>query len=201
MTGTTQSGSRWRRWDPHIHAPGTILNDQYGGDWERFLGALESKLPIIEAIGITDYYNLNAYESVLAAKDGGRLQNCGLIFPNIEMRLALGTVKGGWVNVHLLVSPEADDHVTEAKRFLSRLTFEAFGDTFSCTPEDLVRLGRKAGATGDALAALRLGTTQFKVSLDQLRSHYRSNEWANANVLIAVAGGKDGLHPVLNTPS
>ena len=25
------SGSRWQRWDPHVHAPGTVLNDQFGG--------------------------------------------------------------------------------------------------------------------------------------------------------------------------
>ena len=27
-------GSRWHRWDPHLHAPGTLLNDQFGGDWD-----------------------------------------------------------------------------------------------------------------------------------------------------------------------
>ena len=25
------SGSRWLRWEPHIHAPGTVLNDQFNG--------------------------------------------------------------------------------------------------------------------------------------------------------------------------
>ena len=32
-------GSAWHRWDPHIHAPGTVLNDQFGGPepWEQFL--------------------------------------------------------------------------------------------------------------------------------------------------------------------
>ena len=25
-------GSEWKRWEPHIHAPGTVLNNQFGGD-------------------------------------------------------------------------------------------------------------------------------------------------------------------------
>jgi hypothetical protein len=58
----------------------------------------------------------------------GRLPACALIFPNIEMRLAVGTVKGKWVNVHLLVSPDDPGHLAELKRFLARLTFKAHDD-------------------------------------------------------------------------
>src|SRR5579872_3798518 len=104
----TNSGSRWFRWEPHIHAPGTILNDQFKGadKWETYLKALEDAKPTIRAIGITDYYNTESYERVCEAKRTGRLPHCQLIFPNIEMRLGIGTVKGKWVNVHLLVSSE-----------------------------------------------------------------------------------------------
>jgi len=37
-------GSEWRRWEPHIHAPGTVLNNQFGGrdPWGAYLSALES---------------------------------------------------------------------------------------------------------------------------------------------------------------
>jgi hypothetical protein len=47
------SGSRWHRWDPHVHAPGTVLNDQFKdkGRWERYLSALEDAKPPIRAIG------------------------------------------------------------------------------------------------------------------------------------------------------
>lgn len=27
----SKRGSLWHRWDPHIHTPGTALNDQYTG--------------------------------------------------------------------------------------------------------------------------------------------------------------------------
>jgi hypothetical protein len=51
-------GSEWRRWEPHIHAPGTVLNNQFGGadPWDAYLQALETRTPAIEAIGVTDYF-------------------------------------------------------------------------------------------------------------------------------------------------
>jgi hypothetical protein len=125
------SGSRWHRWEPHVHAPGTVLNNQFKGAtaWDDYLKALESAVPTIRAIGVTDYYSTDTYERVLEAKGRGRLPACDLIFANVEMRLALGTVKGKWVNVHLLVSSEDPNHLTELARFLIRLNFEAHEDT------------------------------------------------------------------------
>jgi hypothetical protein len=138
------SGSRWYRWEPHIHAPGTVLNDQFKGadSWECYLKALEVSTPAIRAIGITDYYSTESYERLCAAKGQGRLRSCELIFPNIEMRLGIGTVKGKWVNLHLLVSPEDPDHLVELKRFIARLTFSAYGDSFCCNKGDITRLGQ-----------------------------------------------------------
>src|SRR5260370_41835336 len=86
-------GSLWHRWDPHIHTPGTVLNDQYGGmdAWERFLTKIETSTPHIRALGVTDYYSLDTYEAVLEKKKNGRLGNVDLIFPNIEMRYGVGS--------------------------------------------------------------------------------------------------------------
>lgn len=139
------SGSRWHRWEPHIHAPGTVLNDQFKGAdrWEEYVTALETKVPTIRAIGVTDYYSSEIYERLCDEKRHDRLPNCHLLFPNIEMRLGIGTVKGKWVNLHLLVSPEDPDHLIELKRFLSRLTFSAHQDRFSCSREELIRLGQR----------------------------------------------------------
>ena len=193
-------GSKWHRWDPHIHAPGTVLNDQFKGDdgWDKYLAALESTSPPVRALGVTDYYVLDSYERVLAFKCAGRLAACDLIFPNIELRLGVGTVKGKWVNVHLLVSPEEVDHVAEAKRFLARLEFRAHEEVYSCTREDLIKLGKRVDRKireGDA--ALAKGVEQFKVSFDNLRAAYEESGWAKANILIAVAGSEtDGTSGV-----
>jgi hypothetical protein len=189
-------GSKWHRWDPHVHTPETILNDQYGGKdgWDAFLTRVEKSDPPVRALGITDYYSLDAYESVLKYKQSGRLSTVDLIFGNVEMRYGIGTTKGSPVNVHLLVSPEDPEHVDLVRRFLRRLTFSAFSDSFCCDRDDLIRLGRAhSGPALDERAALAAGTNQFKVSFDELRDEWEKSEWIQQNLLVAVAaGGKDG---------
>ena len=185
-------GAIWHRWDPHIHMPGTIINDQYKGEnaLEKFLDRVEKSDPPIHALGITDYYITDSYERVLEARCQGRLSSCELIFPNIEMRLAIGTVKGRWANVHLLVSPEDPKHIEELRRFLGRLTFTAHGDSFSCQREELIRLGQKANPNlREPHVALEHGAEQFKVSFDRLKEEYKKSDWAKENILIGVAGG------------
>lgn len=181
------SGSRWLRWDPHVHAPGTLFNDQFKGDWGAYLTALEAATPTISSIAVTDYYLLDTYRAVQEHKSKGRLPNCHLVFPNVELRLSVGTAKS-WVNVHLLVSPEEANHVSEIERFLSGLTFKAHQDEFRCNPADLTRLGYRANAEiVDDRTALKHGAEQFKVSFDELKSKYEASAWAQNNVLVAIA--------------
>jgi hypothetical protein len=190
-------GSEWNRWEPHIHTPGTVLEDRYSAaGWEDYLAALEAAVPELRAIGVTDYCVTRSYERVKSHKDAGRLKDCDLLFPNIELRLNTGTVKGQFVNIHLMVCPDDPNHVAEINRFLGQLIFAAFNDRFACTPQDLVRLGRRADPSKtDDEAALRHGCTQFKVSLDNLVEAHRI-EWASDNILIAVAGNADGTSGV-----
>src|SRR3546814_20750221 len=70
-------GSEWRRWEPHIHAPGTVMNNQFSGPnaWDDYLTALEQATPVIEAIAVTDYYVTDTYREVLRHRDAGRLPN------------------------------------------------------------------------------------------------------------------------------
>lgn len=183
-------GSVWHRWDPHIHTPGTILSDQYpaADGWEEFLSRVESSEPLVRALGITDYFSTATYEKALVFKEEGRLRDVDLIFPNVELRLGVGTDRGSPVNIHLLVSPEDADHLARLHAFLSDLRFEALGERYRCTPADIMRLGRAhdANATSDA-RALEVGTNQFKVDLANLREAMKASDWARANILIAVA--------------
>lgn len=186
-------GSIWKRWDPHIHTPGTTLNDQFGGEdaWETYLSAVEASDPKIEALGVTDYYLLDTYREVLQHKSNGRLADVTTIFPNIELRLTTRAANG-FVNIHLLFDPTEDDHIEAAERFLGLLEFEAHGDIFKCTRDDFIRLGRKyLGTDASEKALVAEGANQFKVEFAQLKNVYRKSDWAKKNVLIAVAGGKD----------
>lgn len=192
-------GSEWHRWEPHIHAPVTILNNQFGATapWKTYLTTLESLTPKIEAIAVTEYYVTDTYEEFLKHKASDRLSGVMLLFPNIELRLDVAA-KAGFVNVHLLISPEDPDHLSETKRILKRLQFHAFSDRFDCTREELIKLGKRADPSiTDDTAALRHGATQFKVNFDQLRKVIGESEWARKNILVAVAGGaSDGTSGV-----
>jgi len=132
-------GSEWHRWEPHIHAPGTVLNDQFGSTdpWDTYLDALEAVTPKIEAIAATDYCVTNTYEEFLRHKEAGRLADVKLIFPNIELRLDVAA-RTGFVNVHLLVSPEDPKHLAEIGRILGQLFFRAFDERYACTRDELI---------------------------------------------------------------
>lgn len=185
-------GSEWRRWEPHIHAPGTVMNNQFSGPnaWGDYLTALERATPIIEAIAVADYYVTDTYEEVLRYKAAGRLPATKLIFPNVELRLDVATAKGGFVNLHLFVSPEDPQHIEELRRLLSRLQFNVMQDRFDCTRADLIRLGKKADPSiTDDRAALAYGANQFKINFQKLREVWSESGWAKKNILLAVAGG------------
>src|SRR5438132_10230522 len=126
-------GSEWRRWDPHIHAPGTLLNDQFGGDWDTYLRQIEEKSPAVQALGVTDYFCIQTYRAVCAWQAKGRLPNVGLVFPNVEMRLDIKTEKKKGINLHLLFSPSDPNHVAEIERILAALSFEFNGKVYQCT--------------------------------------------------------------------
>ena len=168
------------------------MNNQFTGPtmWDDYLSALEDATPTIEAIAVTDYYVTETYERVLEYKTAGRLPSVGLIFPNIELRLDVATARGGFVNLHLFVSPEDPDHISEVERFLSRLHFTVQQDRFDCTRAELIRLGKKLKPRiTDDRAALAHGANQYKVSFMQLRGAFKESAWAQANILVAVAGG------------
>ena len=76
-------GSEWHRWEPHVHAPGTLMNNQFRGPtaWEDYLTALEEATPVIEAIAVTDYYVTDAYERICEQIRKGRLPSVRLVFP------------------------------------------------------------------------------------------------------------------------
>ena len=67
--GMSNRGSRWQRREPHIHAPETLLNNQFKGEgaWENYLEALEQSDPAIRAPAVTDYYLTDTYERVVEA--------------------------------------------------------------------------------------------------------------------------------------
>lgn len=192
-------GSTWNRWEPHIHAPGTVQNNQFGtSTLDDFCDAVTTCSQVIRALGVTDYLSINLYEELIGKKAAGKLPNVDLLFPNVELRFGVGTLQGSGVNAHLLFSPDDPNHVTEIKRFLNKLKFRYKNEEFTCSDAELIRLGRAHNpAVSTDKAALEEGTRQFKVSLDSLVDELKVNEWARKNMLIGVAASsKDGTSGV-----
>lgn len=188
-------GSEWNRWDPHIHAPGTVNNDQFKGDWPGYIAAIDNSSPPIRALGITDYYSLATYREIRRRKAAGEMPKVAFIFPNVEMRLDVKTAKGKGINLHLLFSPEDPRHEEQIERILRQLTFEYNGANYACARNDLIDLGRQfLGSRADDDTAFAEGVQQFKVDFSQLRKVFRSETWLHDNCLVATAAGpNDGL--------
>ncbi|RUU12964.1 hypothetical protein EOD23_05965 [Mesorhizobium sp. USDA-HM6] len=148
--------SVWCRWDLHVHTPGTAMEDRFGA-WDEYLAAVEASRDVC-ALGVTDYLLLDNYEKVRALREGGRLKNIAFILPNIEFRLAPPTDKDTPVNIHLLVSPDDPNHVAEINNALARLHWHYNSRLYSCTPPQLMALGRAVDHTlTDNTAALKKG--------------------------------------------
>lgn len=70
-------GSEWRRWDLHIHAPGTAILDQFR-DWDEFVAAVEQADEALAVVGVTDYCSVNTYKTFKEHHDAGRMENIKL---------------------------------------------------------------------------------------------------------------------------
>jgi hypothetical protein len=192
MMNSSAIGSQWHRWDPHLHAPGTLLNDQFKGDWSAYINTVNKATPSINVLGVTDYFCIRTYKEVKARWKAGELPNIAMVFPNVELRLDIKTAKKLPINIHLLFSPDDSQHEIEIERILGRLEFEYDGRTYQCRIDQLAALGRALNSSqANEEAALRLGAQQFKVSLDAIKHLFRTESWLRHNCLVAVAGGSN----------
>jgi ABC-type lipoprotein export system ATPase subunit len=191
-------GSIWHRWDPHLHAPGTLLNDQFGGNWETYLETIEKATPSIAALGVTDYFCIQTYKEVRKRKAEGRLPGVEFIFPNVELRIETKTADQSAINIHLLFSPLDPNHEENIERNLGLLSFEFREKTYRCERAHLVALGKDFDPSQkDDLAALRVGANQFKTTLKDLKNLFRNERWMRDNALVAITSrsgdGTSGL--------
>lgn len=125
MTSAWPRGSEWRKWDLHLHAPGTKQNDQFkatgGGDvWDEYCRQLHDS--DVRAFGITDYFSADSY---FVARDRYRERypdSEKVFFPNIELRTNdVVNKEQEEVNIHLLFNPFRHDHADKIRSFLDSL--------------------------------------------------------------------------------
>ncbi|MDG0835745.1 hypothetical protein EXH51_23735 [Pelomonas saccharophila] len=172
------------------------MNDQFSGadPWPEFFDKVDQQDSPIRALGITDYFLIDTYEKACAAKAQGSLPAVALLFPNVEIRLSIGTSSSSAINAHLLFSPDDVDHLDRIRRLMASFKFRYAKDEFRCERSELIRLGRAHDSSiVDDTKALTAGVNQFKIDFEDLRETWETNDWFRANCLVAVAvGERDG---------
>lgn len=194
-------GSEWRKWDLHVHAPGTRLNDQYkidgkkinhpGADskefWDKFCQIIQNS--DVDVIGITDYFTFNTYFAFIKEYKQRYPEDRKVFFPNLELRLPSAVNSSGQhVNFHMLFP----DSLTEAEAgdFLRNLKLSQSSAT-----------GTKKLSAWDTREKDEEAVKSFSVSLDAcleaVKATFDGIEDSNlydATYLIA-SGKKDGISP------
>lgn len=192
-------GSEWRKWDLHIHTPGTAKNDHYGNSdevWERYIDALEKS--DVTVFGITDYFSTSNYIKVKEYQKQDRLKGKFLL-PNVEMRIYPVTDKSKLINIHAIFDPFLD--VADIEReFFRQLQFTYNDASYSCIDNDLAKLGRIVENNPNLAddVAIKKGIDAFAVSYEALKKVI-DKAFFKGHVIIALSNGsKDGVTGILN---
>ncbi len=202
-----ERGSEWRRWDLHIHTPGTLKNDQYEGKtvdekWDNFyntiayyIGDGTDPLKTIEVIGITDYLSIDNYNKVMA--DGRLPDSIKLVLPNVELRM-VPLAKKYPVNIHCIFDPAYANSLKN--RFFGKLKF-TFGDSsYSAVHDELIRLGRdyENDKTLPEDQAYVVGVNQFVLEFSILKKIFDEDQDLREHCIIVVSNSTgDGVSGVV----
>lgn len=193
-------GSEWRRWEMHLHTPGTKKEDCYQGHtieekWENFyasindyIGDASDPLKSICAIAITDYLSIDNY---LKVKSDNCLPSCvKLILANVELRMT-PISKNSPINIHCIFSPEIDSEINS--RFFAKLKFNSNGSEYNALRENLERLGRdtEGDQTLDSNTAYQRGLEQFVISSDSLIDVFKHDPKLKEKVIIAISNNSN----------
>lgn len=144
----TYKGSKWSKWDLHVHTPISI-HQNYGGDsevnWQKFIKQIENLTTPYSVIGVNDYFTIEGYKKLIQYQNSGKLQGITL-FPVIELRVrTFGSISGNdpWQRVNLHVIFDNKDIEKIETQFLSLLKFE-YSNTFQrtgLTRENIIKFG------------------------------------------------------------
>lgn len=196
-------GSEWRRWDLHLHTKGTNKNDQFteSSDFDAYCVTMLKKAVDrkIAAIGITDYFSIDNYKSVVdfITKIDDRtdfdtyqkayIKNI-LIVPNVELRMLPVTDRGSLVNIHCIFNPAIVS--TLDNKFFTSIDCSDGKTTHKMNRQGLVDFGRSFDATLDNAAAYKKGVDNFYVDQAKLQA-LLTDEVFSENTIVAVSNSKN----------
>lgn len=177
-------GSIWRRWDLHLHAPGTKLSNAFGDPsdesiWDRYLEVLNDSP--VSVFGITDYFCCDTFFEVNRRFSEKYPDSDKVFLPNLELRLSESISKNGsHPHIHVLFDLGSElcdqDKIT---RFLTNLKTQNSDDT------DAALRCIDLRTAGDFEAA--------SVSLDALNAALSDTFGESEPYLVAFPANNDGL--------
>lgn len=140
-------GSEWRKWDLHVHVPGTKLNNQYKNnhgkdDFARFADIIESS--DVAVVGVTDYFSAEQPLSFIEYFEEKFPESDKLLLVNVELRLNENVNRADEM-VHFHVIFRETVSRSKVQEFLSNLSTQltdAHGRQKTCsdlTDEDFNR--------------------------------------------------------------
>ncbi len=191
-------GSEWRKWDLHIHTPGTKKNDKFEGStieekWDKYVQAINNSSVDIAVIGITDYFSIENY-FIFCDKIANNkiIKSFDMVLPNVELRITPVTGSGKAINIHCLFNPIIADQIDS--RFLGKLQFVYGDSTYDASKDSIARLGRKYSNNNalDEVSAYKKGIEQYVIGIEALRTIFKGDKELRENTIIVVANGKDG---------
>ena len=200
------SGSRWRRWDLHIHTPGTKKNSQFRGrtideQWDNFYSDIleyigsDDENKKVAVLGITDYFSIENYRKIIS--DAVITSKFALILPNIEMR-ATPVSSQSALNIHLICNPDFVSQL-DSKLFCQLKFQHSNGSVFHPIKEDFIKLGKLHKPTSTNEEAYKVGIEQFVIELNDLKAILNNDNDLRENVIVAVSNSSnDGASGIGN---
>ncbi len=186
-------GSEWRKWDLHIHTPGTKKNDRFEGQdltekWVNYIGTINDSDEEFSVVGITDYFSIENYFKFKTLIDSGEItKQIDMVIPNIELRILPVTATATPINLHCLFNPSIDTELDD--RFLSKLSLRHSDNKYSASRQSLIRLGRAImqNTSLNEKLAIKKGVEQYVISLDVLRTVFDEDQDLRKNTIIVVS--------------
>lgn len=189
-------GAEWRKWDLHVHTPGTLKEDKYEGEsidekWQKFCESINSDRENISVIGVTDYLLLDNYQKFVQLVEEGKItKKFDLILPNIELRITPVTGGGRALNLHIIVDPEFVDQLGD--RIYSKLSMKSGGGTtYDASRGNLIRLGKSINSKLSDNDAYKEGARKFVADFDSLQTVFDNDPQLKEYCVIVVSNSSN----------
>ena len=188
-------GSKWRKWDLHVHTPISI-HQEYGGDtddvWKKYVDQLEALAQPYSVMGVNDYFTIEGYKKLNIFKKEGRLEKV-VLFPVIELRVrAFGSLSATdpWkrVNLHVIFDNQQIEKIETQFLNLLKIDYASIFNIVGLTRENIIEFGKCI--INETPENKRSGQSPLSVGFSNLnfdhRDVYELLEKSGLNYLIAI---------------